>query len=185
MPGTLADWKVLATTVAAHLAIDRLRRTKRRSRYDTGLCEEPNAYPSPILRWEGRDPVDTKRYLAVLEELFEAGEMPEHGVEILEGERDGVSHKELATELGISTTAVRGRLFRMRARFRAKLAMLGMLTLLLILFALMSPVGEVAAPPTQPTTTEPAPAPSDMPANDGGVLPDQENRQRSSNEIVP
>ncbi len=185
MPGTLADWKALATTIATHMAIDRLRRTKRRSRYNAGLCEDPDAYPSPMLPWEGRDPVDTKRYIAILEELFDAGQMPEHGEEILQGEADGVSHKELATELGISTTAVDNRLSRMRAKFRAKLAMLGMLTLLLILFALMSPVGEVAAPPPQPTTTEPAPAPSGIPANDGGILPDQENRLRSSEEIVP
>jgi hypothetical protein len=57
-----------------------------------------------------------------------------------------VPHDEIAAEIGVSTTVVHNRLFRMRAKFRARLAVLGMLILLLLLFALLSPVGEMAAP---------------------------------------
>jgi len=53
--------------------------------------------------------------------------MPEHGEEILQAEADGVPHAETAAELGLSTEVVRKRLFRMRAKFRARLAALGML----------------------------------------------------------
>jgi hypothetical protein len=131
------------------------------------LCDEPDAYLRPTLHWEHRDPVDTKRYLAVLKDLFDSGQMPEHGEWILQGEADEVPHEEIAAEIGVSTSVVRGRLFRMRARFRARLAMLGMLILLLLLFALLSPVSNVAAP---------APAP---------VHSCSENRPLPSEEIAP
>jgi hypothetical protein len=160
-------WKALATTIAVRWAVDRLREAKVRSKYDVGLCDEPDAYLRPTLHWEHRGPVDTKRYLAVLKEVFDSGQMPERGEEILQGEADEVPHEEIAAEIGVSTSVVRGRLFRMRARFRAGLAVLGMLFLLLVLFALLSPVSEVAAP---------APAP---------VHSGSENRPLPSNEIAP
>jgi DNA-directed RNA polymerase specialized sigma24 family protein len=126
MPSSLGQWKALATTIAVHWALDRLREAKVRRKYDAGLCEDADAYSRPTLRWEHRDPVDTKRYLAILKELFDSGQMPEHGQEILQGEADGVPLVEIAAELGIRASVVRGRLFRMRARFRARLAALGM-----------------------------------------------------------
>lgn len=125
-PSNVAQWKALATTIAAHWAVDRLREAKVRRKYDAGLCEDADAYVRPTLHWEHRDPVDTKRYLAILKELFDSGQMPEHGQEILQGEADGVPLVEIAAELGIGASVVRGRLFRMRARFRARLAALGM-----------------------------------------------------------
>ena len=149
MPCDLAQWKALATTVGAHWALDRLRR--RRCGANTTLAlRRPDAYLRPTLRWEHADPVDTKRYLAVLKGLFDAGQMPEHGEEILQGEADGVPHDEIAAEIGVSTTVVDNRLSRMRAKFRARLAALGMLALaLLLLFALLSPGRDVkvSAPP--------------------------------------
>jgi hypothetical protein len=65
-----------------------------------------------------------------------------------------VPHEEIAAEIGISTTAVDNRLSRMRARFRARLAALGMLPVLLLLLAALlirarGPVVEVAAPAPQ------------------------------------
>jgi DNA-directed RNA polymerase specialized sigma24 family protein len=76
MPRSLAQWKALATTIAVHWALDRLREAKRRSKYDAGLCEDVDVYLRPTLRWEQRDPVDTTRYLAVLKDLFDSGQMP-------------------------------------------------------------------------------------------------------------
>jgi DNA-directed RNA polymerase specialized sigma24 family protein len=132
MPSGLAQWKALANTIAVHWALDRLREQKRRARYDAGLCENADAYLHPTLHWEHRDPVDTKRYLAVLKDLFDSGQMPEHGEDILQGEADEVPHREIAAEIGVTPSVVRGRLFRMRAKFRARLAALGMLALLLL-----------------------------------------------------
>jgi DNA-directed RNA polymerase specialized sigma24 family protein len=127
MPSSLGQWKALSTTIAVHWAVDRLREAKVRRKYDAGLCEDADAYLRPTLHWEHRDPVDTKRYIAILKELFDSGQMPEHGQEILQGDADGVPRVEIAAELGIRASLVRGRLFRMRARFRARLAALGML----------------------------------------------------------
>jgi DNA-directed RNA polymerase specialized sigma24 family protein len=125
-PSGLGEWKALATTIAVHRAVDRLREAKVRRKYDAGLCDDADAYLRPTLHWEHRDPVDTRRYLGILKELFDSGQMPEHGQEILQGEADGVPLVEIAAELGIRASVVRGRLFRMRARFRARLAALGM-----------------------------------------------------------
>jgi DNA-directed RNA polymerase specialized sigma24 family protein len=151
MPCDLAQWKALATTVGARWALDRLRKAKVRRKYDAGFCDDPDAYLRPTLRWEHADPVDTKRCLAVLKGLFDAGQMPEHGEEILQGEADGVPHDEIAAEIGVSTTVVDNRLSRMRAKFRARLAALGMLALaLLLLFALLSPGRDVKVSAPRP-----------------------------------
>jgi DNA-directed RNA polymerase specialized sigma24 family protein len=128
MPCDAAQWKALVATIGARRAIDRLRETETHGKYDAGLCDDPDACGGPALHGEHRDPVDTKRYLAVLQELFDSGQMPEHGAEILQGEADGVPHEQIAAELGLRWTVVRDRLFRMRARFRLRLAALGMLT---------------------------------------------------------
>jgi DNA-directed RNA polymerase specialized sigma24 family protein len=127
MPAGLAQWKALAAAIAARRAIDRLRDAEVQARYDTGLCDDPDAYWRPTLHWEHADPVDAKRYLAVLQGLFDSGQMPDHGVEILWGEAEEVPHAEIAAEIGVTTTVVDNRLSRMRARFRARLAVLGML----------------------------------------------------------
>jgi len=121
MPGSLAQWKALARTIATRRAINRRIQAKARAKYDAGLCEDPDAYHSPTLHWEHRDPVDTKRYLTILADLFRSGQMPEHGVEILRDEADGVAHDECAAELGLTRSVVKNRLYRMRQRFRARL----------------------------------------------------------------
>jgi DNA-directed RNA polymerase specialized sigma24 family protein len=126
MPCDPAQCKALVATISARRAIDRHRETEARARYDAGLCDDPDAWAGPVRHGTQRDPVDTKRYLDVLQELFDSGQMPEHGPEILQGEADGLAHEEIAAEIGVTTTVVRARLFRMRARFRARLATLGM-----------------------------------------------------------
>src|SRR5262249_41121862 len=139
MPANLEEWKALGLTIAARRTMKRRRKLKVTRKYDAGLCEEPDNYLTPILHWEQRDPVDAKRYLTVLKELFDAGEMPQHGEEILQGEADEVPHEELAQELGISRKTVDKRLFVMRERFYARLAALGMLVFaLLMLVAILN-----------------------------------------------
>jgi DNA-directed RNA polymerase specialized sigma24 family protein len=151
MPASAGEWKALAVTIATRWAIDRLREAEVREKYDAGLCEEPDAYASPTMHWEHRDPVDTKRYLAILKDLFDSGKMPEDGAEILWGKAEGVPHEEIAAELGVSTTVVDNRLSRMRATFHARLAALGMLVFLLVfLHIMLKPVGDVATPPPPP-----------------------------------
>ena len=59
--------------------------------------------------------------------------------EILQGEADAVPHVEIAAEIGLSTTVVHDRLSRMLAPFRARLAALGTLAVVLLLLgALLS-----------------------------------------------
>jgi DNA-directed RNA polymerase specialized sigma24 family protein len=177
MPANLEEWKALGVTIATRRAMKRRRKLKVTRKYDAGPCEEPDRFLGPTLHWEQRDPVDTKRYLAVLKELFDSDEMPEDGEHILQGEADGVPHEELAEELGISPKAVGMRLVRMRDRFYARLATLGMLVLaMLMLFAMWNrDSGDVAAPAptTVPETTHVEPiddAATETP--DGGTLPD-------------
>jgi DNA-directed RNA polymerase specialized sigma24 family protein len=145
MPADAGEWKALCTTIAARWAIEGLRDLEVRDRHEDGLCEEPDAYMKPTLDWEGRDPVDTKRYLAVLKGLFDSGQMPEGGAEILWGEAEEVGQDETAEELGICQATLRSRLFRMRQIFRERLAELGMLTILVLVGAMLgTQVGGVA-----------------------------------------
>jgi DNA-directed RNA polymerase specialized sigma24 family protein len=157
MPPCVEEWKALAVTIAARWAIDRLRQAEYRGRFDAGLCDDADTYMRPTLHWEHRDPVDTKRYLAILKELFDSGQMPEQGGEILQDEADEVPHADTASELGLSEVVVRKRLFRMRAKFRARLITLGLWALLLMMLAALASVGGTGGTPqTQP----PEPAPS-------------------------
>jgi DNA-directed RNA polymerase specialized sigma24 family protein len=170
MPADLEQWKALCVTIASRWAIDQLREAEVRDRYDAGLSDEADRYMSPMLHWEQRDPVDTKRYIALLKEMFDSGQMPENGEEILQDAADEVAQEVTAAELGISENTVKLRLFRMRARFHAKLAALGMVTLMtmLLLFTLLAPLGGVGAPAPQTNHAgSGTPAPS-APAPDAG-----------------
>ena len=159
MPATVAHWKALTAAIAARWAASRLREAEIAGKHDAGLCDDSDACARPALHREQRDPVDTKRYLAVLKGLFESGQMPPDGAEILWGVAEDVPRAQIAVEIGVAETTVRNRLLRMRATFRAKLAVLGMLVLLLLtLVTLLLPVIDVAAP--APETTPPKPAQS-------------------------
>jgi DNA-directed RNA polymerase specialized sigma24 family protein len=184
MPATLEQWKALAAKIAVCWAVDRLREAEVRDKYDAGPCDDADAYLRPTLYWEHRDPVDTKKYLAVLKDLFDSGQMPEHGAEILWGEAEEIPHEEIAAELGVTRNVVRNRLFRMRARFRAKLGALGLLALLLLVFVLPVPVHheEVGAPAPQTKPPEPTPPARCVPARDAGA--DQPS-QKSSSAVRP
>jgi DNA-directed RNA polymerase specialized sigma24 family protein len=180
MPATVARWKALTTTIARRWALDRRRAAKVRKKYDAGFCENPDAYLSPTLHWEQRDPVDTQRYLAILKELFDSGQMPEDGQAILQDAADEVPQADTAAELGITENAVKKRLVRMRARFRARLVTLGMLTLmmLLLLSSLVGSVGGVAAPAPPTQTTEETPSVRAERAADASAPDGSENRPR-------
>ncbi|MGA7120162.1 MAG: hypothetical protein WBY94_08700 [Polyangiaceae bacterium] len=178
MPANLGQWKALGATVAARWAVDRLREAEAHDKYDVGLCDDADAEDGLPPRRDDRDPIDTERYLAVLRELMDSGEMPEDGAEILSGEADRIPHAHIGAEVGLSRSAVRNRLRRMRAKFRARLAALGMLAvaLLLLLAALLAPKGDVAAPPLRRLPEShrgPDPAKNrPVPARSNRVLPD-------------
>jgi DNA-directed RNA polymerase specialized sigma24 family protein len=162
MPTDLWTWTALVATIAYRTAIDRLRHAEVQDKYDDGPCEDPDLYMQPTLRWEHRDPVDTRRYLEVLKELFDSGQMPENGAEILQDAADEVPQEQTAAELGIAETMVKGRLFRMRDRFHARLATLGMLTVVLMFLAplhvpllcVLVPSHDVAAPAPRSTPAQ-------------------------------
>ena len=125
MPEDLARWKGLGRRIAKLYAIDERRKWEVRAKYDVGLCEEPDQH-GPIEIERGRDPVDTKRYLAVLKDLFDRGEMPDMGGEILWGTADDAPQEEIAAETGLSERQVRFRLRQMRDRFAQRLVVLGL-----------------------------------------------------------
>ena len=100
MPPDLPRWKALGRRIAKFYAIDQRREWEVRKKYDAGLCEEPDAH-GPIEIERGRDPVDAKRYLGVLKDCFDGGEMPEIGAEILWGAADEVPQETTAEETGL------------------------------------------------------------------------------------
>jgi DNA-directed RNA polymerase specialized sigma24 family protein len=154
-PVDLGGWKALSCTIAERLVLKDRKREAKRSRYHDGLSDEADDH-APIARSPGKvaDPVDLARQRKVLEGQFEAGDMPEHGDAILEGVVDGLSAKEIGAELGLSESAVKNRLARMRKLFKAKLAALGMLTLMLLVAVLFSvPIGGVATRDVGPAST--------------------------------
>ncbi|HEY1692694.1 MAG TPA: hypothetical protein VGG39_11065 [Polyangiaceae bacterium] len=132
MPRDLGEWKALAATIAERYALDEKDKARVRREKEQDVRDNPGAYgtvPREPSRW---DPVDAKRYLAVLVELFEAGTVPEQAEEILIGVADGITFEEIAEETGLTHGQVKGRLEKMRALFRGRITDLGMLALLLV-----------------------------------------------------
>jgi DNA-directed RNA polymerase specialized sigma24 family protein len=165
LPVDLGEWKALACTIAKRMVTKDRQRAKKRGRYDTGLSDEADAH-APVERSPGKvtDAVDLARQRKVLEGQFEAGDMPEQGEAILEGVVDGLSAKEIGAELGLTESAVKNRLSRMRKRFKGKLAALGILTLMMLVAVLFAaPFGGVATRDVTPapgaTTAQPRPQP--------------------------
>jgi DNA-directed RNA polymerase specialized sigma24 family protein len=134
MPGDAGEWKALVATIAERFAIDEKDKARTRAKYEDGLCEDPDSH-GPIEHEGGRDPVDTKRYLAVLKELFDTGQMPARGGEILWGVAEELTQKEIAEETGLTERQVEYRLSRMREVFHRRIAQLGMLAMLVVLGA--------------------------------------------------
>jgi RNA polymerase sigma factor (sigma-70 family) len=116
-PGDIAEWQALAAKIARDYAIDQQRKHRRRTALGhAGLTEDADSI-EPLPNDDWRDPVDAARLVGILGEQFENGEMPEAGEEILDAVAYDMSHKEIASELGITESAVRNRLLRMRRTF--------------------------------------------------------------------
>jgi DNA-directed RNA polymerase specialized sigma24 family protein len=125
-PTDLAGWVALCVTIAKHWRLNEKEKKRARSQYDTGPCEEPDEQPPPEPAGEPRDPVDVARMMAVLEQQIEAGQMPEHAVEILDASRAGETSEAIGAELGISAQVVRHRRRKMKKVLGEQLAALGL-----------------------------------------------------------
>ncbi|MGH7297679.1 MAG: RNA polymerase sigma factor [Polyangiaceae bacterium] len=151
-PASVEEWRALCCTIAKRMVLKGRERDKRRRPYHAGLCEEPDEAP-PIERSPGKvtDTVDLHRQLDALRGQFEAGEMPEHGETILVRTAGGCSAKEVGEELGLTESAVKNRLMRMRSLFRAKLAAGGLLTMMVVVAVLFAmPMGGLASRDVSP-----------------------------------
>jgi len=105
-PDTIEEWQAFASKIACDWACDEHRKRETAEQYDTGLCDTPDDY-APLVRADmQRDPVDAKRQLAVLLEMFDKGEMPEKGREILLGVADGVKLPKIGKELELPADEV-------------------------------------------------------------------------------
>jgi DNA-directed RNA polymerase specialized sigma24 family protein len=154
-PTDTSGWAKLCTTIATCFAVDEGRKKAASAKLDAGLCGTPDDHGPLAPSGEPRDPVDARRQMAVLETLASAEQL-----RILASIAAGMTHKEIAEDLGISEQAVRDRLVRLRARFRMRLAALGMTALLVLMAVLLAaPLGGVAllapgsVPPRAPTQT--------------------------------
>jgi len=154
-PADLGGWKALCCTIAERLVLKDRKRDAKRSLYHEGLSDEADEH-SAIARSPGKveDPVDLARQRKVLEGQFEAGDMPEHGDAILDAVAAGESYKDIGAELGLTEAQVRRRLARTRKLFKAKIASLGMLALMLLVAVMFAaPFGGVATRDVEPTHT--------------------------------
>jgi DNA-directed RNA polymerase specialized sigma24 family protein len=131
MPRDVGEWKALAATIAERFALDEKEKAETRRKYAPDLREYPGAFGT-VPRERLWDPVDAKRYLAVLKDQFDRGEMPERGAEILWGVAEELSCEEIAEETGLTCSQVKGRIERMRRAFRRRLAEMGTLAALLV-----------------------------------------------------
>jgi hypothetical protein len=64
--------------------------------------------------------------LEALAELFRDGDMPEHGVDILEGFASGLSYAEIGESLGITADLAEWRMRTMRTRYRRHMVKVGL-----------------------------------------------------------
>jgi DNA-directed RNA polymerase specialized sigma24 family protein len=161
LPEGIEQWVALCTTIARNWRLNEKEKRKTEQKYCTGLCEEPDNYVGIEPRVDRPDDVDARRMVAVLQDLFDAGAMPEKGDEILDCVQAGMSRPETATELDLTLDAVRWRLDRMREVFERRLASLGLTVLMLMLVLLASgpAVAATLAPPPSPPAHVPVPPP--------------------------
>jgi len=144
VPVDLRGMKNLCAAIARNYVIDKLREAAQRERDGyAGLCEDADEFTPLEYGAERGDPVDARRQLDVLVQLFREGRMPEHGVDILEGVAAGCSYNEIGMDLGITERAVEGRVGTMRDLFRARMARLGLLPGMQSLFAVVSVPGGI------------------------------------------
>ena len=161
LPTEIEQWVALCVTITRSWRLDEKAKQKTDEKYCEGLCEEPDQSIGIEPETGGRDPLDARRMVRELEQMFEAGEMPEKGDEILDCVQAGMKYPEIAAELGITERAVGWRLGRMRELFEARLGKLGMMGVLLVLVVLASGPAMAAnqTGPTAPRAQVPVPPP--------------------------
>jgi RNA polymerase sigma factor (sigma-70 family) len=142
IPTDVAGMRALCATVAQNLAVDELRKAGKR-KHDSLETVDPEDHWQLQSRVEQRDPVDARRQLEVLAQLFREGRMPEHGVDILEGVASRCTQQEIGEGLGITVDAIERRMRTMRKAFRARMARLGMLPDMQPLHVLVSTPGAI------------------------------------------
>jgi DNA-directed RNA polymerase specialized sigma24 family protein len=124
-PADLAGWTALCVTIAKHWRLDQKAKKRARSKYDTGLCEEPDEHPLLEPSCEPPNRVDVVRALGALEEQVATGALPEHAIEILDATQAGETSAAIGAELGISAQVVRHRRVRMKRALGEQLEALG------------------------------------------------------------
>jgi DNA-directed RNA polymerase specialized sigma24 family protein len=125
-PADLRAMKAYCATIAKNHARKTLRDAATRCQHFAGSCDPDEHTPLEYGVTSERDPVDARRQLEVLAQLFREGRMPEHGVDILEGMASRCPLGTIAAALGISERAVEGRLKTMRGVYRARMVRLGL-----------------------------------------------------------
>jgi hypothetical protein len=110
----------------ARCALKTKSKAAKRSHGFVGTCDPDEYTPLEYGVTRERDPVDARRQLEVLAQLFREGRMPEHGVDILEGIASRCKLKTIAKELELTDRAVEGRIGTMRDLFRARMVRLGL-----------------------------------------------------------
>ncbi len=161
LPEGIEQWVALCTTIARNWRLDEKEKKETEQKYCTGLCEEPDEYVGIEPPVDRPDAVDARRMVRVLQEMFDGGQMPEQGDEILDCVQAGMNDPETAAELGLSAETVRKRLTRMREIFGQRLATLGLTVTMLMLVVLASGPAMAAnlVGPTSPPSHVPVPPP--------------------------
>jgi len=126
VPADLRAMKAYCATIAKNHALKTRRDAARQSEDFAGNCDPDEYTPLEYGVTRERDPVDRRRQLEVLAQLFREGRMPEHGVDILEGIASRCKLEKIAADLGITDRAVEGRIGTMRDLFRARIVRLGL-----------------------------------------------------------
>ena len=119
-PTRLDGMRHFATVVARSHAIEARRNAETTEEVVLG-ARNPELFVALIDGCAERDPIDARRQLEVLAELFRAGEMPEDGADILEAVGSECTFAEIAEDLGISRDDVRHRLKKMRSIYRRRM----------------------------------------------------------------
>jgi DNA-directed RNA polymerase specialized sigma24 family protein len=161
LPTEMEQWVALSVTVARSWRLDEKEKEKTDEKYCEGLCEEPDERVGIEPEVGGRELLDARRMLRELEQMFDAGEMPDKGDEILDCVQAGMTYPETAAELGITAETARMRLRRMRQLFKARLGRLGIMGMLFVLAGLASGPAMAAnlTGPTAPPSQVPVPPP--------------------------
>ena len=161
LPTELEQWVALCVTITRSWRLDEKKKAKTAKKYCEGLCEDPDERIGIEAEAGGRDLLDARRILMELRKMFDAGEMPEKGEEILDCMQAGMKQTEIAAELGITSEAVRMRLRKIREIFEERLAQLGITGVLFVLVMLASGPAMAAnqAVPTAPPASVPVPPP--------------------------